>query len=109
MPEIFSNLWLNWIFAALAFAIGEMVVPYFGLIFATFGSLVAAGMAYAGYPWAHQVLSFTVALILGLFLLRPRLVKKLQSRHDLPTRTGHLIGKKARVIETIDSVSGKGR
>ena len=98
-----------WLALAGLFAIGEIKLPFFGLIFASIGSLVAMLVALTGFSWEYQLVSFSLATVVGVWLLRPSIIKKLQSPNGVPTRTEPLIGRKAVVCEEIDPATGKGR
>lgn len=98
-----------WIVLAIVSAIAEVAIPNFAFVFSCLASLVAALAAAVGYRWEIQALGFVAALFLGLFMFRPRVVRRLQSKVHLPSRTDVLIGKRARVSESIEPASGRGR
>lgn len=98
-----------WLVVAIISAIAEMVLPHFALLFAAGAGAVAGLAAGLGFSWQIQSLIFAVSLLLGLFLLRPRLMRKLQSRHHMPSRSDALIGKRAVVTEEIKGHLGHGR
>lgn len=69
------------------------------------GALIAAGL---GANLIIQLVVFAVIAGLLLFFTRP-ILKKLFPSKFIPTNSELEIGKTAVVIETIDSLSGKGR
>ena len=108
MAEILSHPWFVWIIAAAIFGLFEMLLPHFGLVFAASAALFAA-LASLRLEFEYQMIIFAVTLLGGLFLLRPKWVKKIQSPHVMLSRMDQLVGKKARVIEALDPVAGTGR
>lgn len=103
-------LWYLWFGLAIVCAILEMALPYFGLIFVSGAAFVALIISMFWPSWAVEGVAFAITLALGLLLLRPRLVRKLQtSQPNLPSRTEALIGQQAVVSEAIDPSRGVGR
>jgi membrane protein implicated in regulation of membrane protease activity len=109
MLELLDKPWIIWIAAAVVFAILEVGIPYFCLIFVSFGALVASVVSLRSGSMELQLVAFAIALMLGLFLLRPRIIAKMQSRINLPTRTESLLGKLAIVTEAVEPGRGLGR
>ena len=98
-----------WVAAAVVFAILELVLPYFGLIFAALAALVAAGVStQTPHPLAAAI-AFALALLAGLLLLRPKLVHRLQSKKHLPSRTESLKGRTGQVTTAISGTPLQGR
>ena len=100
---------LFWVSAAVAAAIIEVLSPSFGFIFATFGALVSAAVTPWLPGWELQTTVFAVSLGLGLLLLRPMLLAKLQGSTGVPSRTEALVGKQGTVTEGVDPHTGQGR
>ena len=90
-----------WISVAIMSGILEVTLPKFAFIFSSLAALVAALASTLGCRWEVQGAAFVAALFLGLFLLRPRVVRRLQSKNQVPSRTDVLIGKSALVTEKI--------
>lgn len=103
-----QHLTLAWIAVGIACAVAEMALPKFALIFAALAAFVAGLASATGSRWEVQAALFIACLFLGLLLLRPRVVRRLQSARNLPSRTDVLIGKTALVTEEI-TLSGSGR
>jgi membrane protein implicated in regulation of membrane protease activity len=100
VKEIIDQLPWIWALLAIAFGICEILVPYFGFIFAALAALVAALCAAMHIKWELQVAIFSVVLLLSIFLLRPRLIKRLHATsRGVPSRTGVLFGKRGVVTE----------
>lgn len=104
-----NHSWLIWFVIALVFLLLEMLVPYFGFMFAAFGAACASVTSIWVANATTQSIVFAAGLILGLVLLRPLLVRRLKTRTHLPSKTERLVGRSAVVCEAIDPASGKGR
>ena len=99
---------ITWLLVAIIAAIVEIVSPLFGFIFVSAAAVVAAIIAACGVSLSLQITAFTVAVVLGLLLLRPRFVARLGAK-GVPSRTEALVGKRGLVTEQIDPVLGTGR
>jgi membrane protein implicated in regulation of membrane protease activity len=106
MPLSGTYLWL--IFGVVC-AIVEIVLPSFGFVFAALASVLAAFVAFAGLGWEFQAILFAATLMAGLFLIRPRLLRRLEGSAGVPSRTEALRGQAGRVTEAIDPARGIGR
>lgn len=104
-----DQAWLLWVGAAILFGILEVVLPYFAFIFASFAALFASIVALRTSVWEIPFAAFTFGLLGLIFMVRPRVVKIWQARTHIPSRAEQLFGKRGRVIEAIDTPSGKGR
>ena len=94
-----TALW-TWILIGLVFAVLEMSVPFFGLIFATTSAFLAGSAGALGLGVPAQATVFTAALVVQLALLRPRIVRRLEGRvHPLPSRAQALVGTRGKVIQ----------
>ena len=110
LENLQSQTPLIWLGIAVLLAIVEVAVPSFGFIFGTGAALITAAVTVFGpVGWPMQIATFAITLLLGLFLLRPRLVAKMQGSKDMPSRTDALIGKKGKVIQAVDPTLGSGR
>lgn len=93
------QIWL-WSILALVFLILEIGHPgLFYFISFCFGALNAALFAFLGYSAFFQAITFFIATIVALFLLR-RCVKRMR-RGTHATNVFALIGKKGIVIEQV--------
>ena len=104
----FESPALIWVALAILAAIVEVSVPHFGMVFVSFGALAAASVAAFGHGFPAQVIVFSLALGLSLWLIRPRLVGKLWGL-GVPSRTDPLIGREGVVTQDIDPRLGTGR
>lgn len=96
-----------WFVAAIGLAIAEMAVMDFSLLMLGLAALVTAGVAIADVPTWVEVIVFGISAVLGLFVLRPVLRRRLQS--SLPERSfsaGELVGSTATVVEAIPTQPG---
>ncbi len=97
-----------WLILASVAAVTEIVSPLFGFVFISVAAVVAAVGAGVGLDGSVQILAFASTLLLGLLLVRPRLVSKLGSQ-GVPSRTEALMGREGQVTEPINPVLGAGR
>lgn len=110
MTSIQSQIPLIWLALAIALAVIEIMVPAFGFIFGTLAALVTAALtAVIPIPWPLQLVVFALVLILGLVLLRPRLLAKIQSQKRPDSRSEKLIGRRGQVTQAIQPGQGMGR
>lgn len=103
-----ENAVVAWIVLAVVAAIVEISIPHFGLIFVTAAAATAAAFASAGFGFTAQLVVFIVELALTFWLLRPRVLARLNSR-GVPSRTEALVGREGVVTNDIDSSVGAGR
>lgn len=98
-----------WLILAIAAVIAELALQFFAFIFVALGALAASLAAAFGQGLVVQAILFLLTVIVGLSLMRPRLVRRFSSKRHLPHVTDTLIGKKAVVAEEIDPTRGTGR
>lgn len=110
MIEYFSaNLWQLWAIVALVCLILELMSGDFFIICFAFGAAAAIIAALCGTNLATQAIIFAIVSVLCIFFIRPTLVKKLhKSAEDRKSNTDALIGREAKVVETIEA-GGHGR
>lgn len=72
------------------------------------GALIAFILAYVGFTWPIQLIAFLLVSI-GLLVLTRPVALKYFNRERQKTNAESLIGKKAIVLETIDTLHGVGR
>ena len=99
--------WHWWMFIGIFLFILEVFTPGFILACLGIGSFMGALAAFLGCTMDIQLLVFSISTLLSLFLLRPILYKKGESK--LKTNTEALIGREGTVTEKIDSQFGSGR
>lgn len=99
--------WVIWVLIALACGVGEMLTNGFWLAPFAVGALLAA-IASALLGGVIGIVVFLVASLLTLLLVRPIVVRHLQSGPALRTGASALIGKQAIVLERIANDEGVG-
>jgi membrane protein implicated in regulation of membrane protease activity len=98
---------LAWLALALVLAAVEVATVDFFFLMLVGGALVAALGAALGLPFAGQVLvAVAVALVL-LFVVRPALVRRVRVGSPTLTGTAALVGREARVVETVSDAGGR--
>ena len=110
LSHVMDNAFYFWL--ALGFVLGvvEMLTPAFGFILVGGAAFLAAGLSKTSLGFEWQVVCFAVASLLLIFVLRPRLVRKMISNSPgVPDRNQMLVGKTGHVTETIDAIKGTGR
>lgn len=105
---VFENPALAWITLAILAAIVEVSIPQFGVMFVSLAAIPAAIVAGLGLRFSGQIVVFVVGLGLSLWLLRPRLLSKLDGP-GVPSRTDALIGRDGIVTHDIETTVGAGR
>ena len=97
-----------WLAFAVVAAIVEVLIPHFGLAFASAGAVAAALTSFLGFSLGVQFVVFVLVLAVSLALLRPRLVARFSAR-GVPSRTDRFIGREGVVTHEIDRTTGAGR
>jgi membrane protein implicated in regulation of membrane protease activity len=98
---------LTWLALALVLAAVEVATVDFFFLMLVGGSLVAALAAGLGMPFPGQVLvAVAVALVL-LVVVRPALVRRVRVGSPTLTGTAALVGREARVVETVSDSGGR--
>lgn len=95
-----------WIVLFVILVVAEFATVQFVTIWFAAGALVAVFLS--GFPFWIQLIAFVAVSLVLLILTRP-LVKKLTKKPYVPTNADLDIGASAKVIETIDNESLKGR
>lgn len=104
------QIWHIWILIALAFFILEIFTAGFAVACFSFGAIGAAIGALCGLTLLWQLVIFAVVSLLALIFIRPLVVKIFYKKGPVEkTNADAIIGRKGRVSETIDPVTGKGR
>ena len=99
--------WHWWMFTGIFLFILEVFTPGFILACIGIGSFMGALAAFLGCTMDMQLLVFSISTLVSLFLLRPILYNKSESK--LKTNTEALIGREGTVTEKIDSLFASGR
>ena len=100
---------LTWLAVAVILAVVELLSMDFVLLMFALGALAAAGATALGAPLWLAVAVFAVVSVALLFLLRPALVHRLHSGPTLSTGFSNLVGKRALVLQSVDSRDGRVR
>ena len=100
-----------WLIASCVLFALEMLTGGFALMAFALASLCAALGAALGMGLEGQIIGFSVVSLLFFFFIRPFLLKwwKKHEKEAPHTNAMGLIGKTARVVETIDMSQRKGR
>jgi membrane protein implicated in regulation of membrane protease activity len=88
-------------------AVGEILSLGLVLGLVALGALIAAFVALAGAGIMLQLISFAVASVALLALVRPIARSHLQSPRAIRTGTAALVGARALVLERVDAHSGR--
>src|SRR3954453_20167071 len=98
MDWLADHMWGGWRTGAVALAALELVSLDLFLLMLAGGALVGAVTALVGGPLALQVVMALISSVALLSVLRPTLVRRLDTGPDLKTGTDALIGKRATVL-----------
>jgi membrane protein implicated in regulation of membrane protease activity len=88
---------------AVALGVAEMTSLNLVLIMLAVGSIVGALVALAGLPFALQLLLAAGSSVAMLALVRPNLVRKLETGPELVTGTRKLVGQQGVVTEEMSA------
>ncbi|MGA2208627.1 MAG: NfeD family protein [Acidimicrobiales bacterium] len=103
-----EGLW--WFLIAAVFLVAEFGHRAFYALFIGLGAIVAAVLALAGAGVIVQIPAFAVAALLGLFLVRPNLVRAMSSGEGrLVSGLQGQVGKEVFVAEAIGGAANPGR
>lgn len=105
------EIWHIWIIVALVFFIIEMFTAGFAIACLSFGGIAAAIAALCGAGIKMQFLWFAILTFIAFIAVRPLILKIFYKDKGETVKTGidALIGREARVSQTIDPESGSGR
>jgi membrane protein implicated in regulation of membrane protease activity len=100
--------WVIWVIVSAVLAGGEVLASFtFILGPIAIAALVPAIVAAAGAPIEAQLVSFILASIASLALVRPIARRHLHTPAKIRTGTAALIGARALVLERVDGDSGQ--
>jgi membrane protein implicated in regulation of membrane protease activity len=102
------DLWVWWLIAGVAFAVGEMAIMGFFLAPFAGGSFAAALFALAGAGTAVSVVVFAVITSLLFLFVRPVARRHIHQPAETRTGTAALIGRSGMVLERIANDEGVG-
>jgi membrane protein implicated in regulation of membrane protease activity len=98
-PEIFTS-WEFWLVAAVVLMIGEILTAGFLLGAFVPGAIIAALLAALNWGMQAQLIGFATGTLVGLLLLRPIVLRKLQTQGE-PSNVEALLGQMGQVTEAI--------
>lgn len=99
---------IYWLILFVVLLIIEIFTMGLTTIWFAGGALIAALLAFVGFPVPAQIVIFLLASILLLILTRPIAIKYFNQERQL-TNAESLIGQKAVVLSRIDSLRGQGK
>jgi membrane protein implicated in regulation of membrane protease activity len=100
---------LSWLALALVLAAVEVATVDFFFLMLVGGAVLGALAAALGFPFAVQVVVAAAASVLLLGLVRPAVVRRVRVGSPSLTGTAALVGREARVLETVTDVGGRVR
>ena len=105
------SFWVLWVIVALVFIILEVFTAGFAVACFSIGAIAAAIADAVGLSLAWQLVAFSVFTFLAFLIVRPLVIKHFYNKPGSrrKSNTDALIGRKARVTETINNVAGTGR
>lgn len=104
------EMYLIWLFIAIALVIFEICSATFGAICFAIGAGFSALVAGLGLNLTWQIVVFAVVSLLVFVFLRPFMIKFLERKSkDVKTNADALLGRKAIVSERIDAAQHTGR
>ena len=101
-------MWQYWLIAAGVFFIGEIVTVGFLLFWCGIASLFAMVVSFFTSNIIIQMTVFIISSVILILATKP-FVKKFMEKEILITNAFSLIGKKALVIQEIDTIKGTGQ
>lgn len=102
-------IWIIWLIASIVFFIGEIMTEGFCLFWFSVASLVALFLSLITDNIIIQAGVFFVVAITLLLSTKNLTEKFMRSRPKVESNIDALIGKKAKVIETLNSIEGSGK
>ncbi|MBO1363899.1 NfeD family protein [Prevotella sp. A2931] len=100
---LISHLWLLWTIIMFVCLILELSSGDFYVTCLAIGALAAAVSAVFHLPFWIQVIVWALCSVLSIWLIRPRLLRRLHDRqHERLSNADALIGREGTVIESVD-------
>src|SRR6478735_9168699 len=97
MDWLRDHAWETWLGLTILLGLAEMVSLDFVLLMLAGGAAVGMIAAMVGAPVALQVVLASVAALAALLLVRPNVVKRMQTGPDLALGHGKLVGQQGLV------------
>ena len=98
-----------WLVIAAIMLIGEFVCPIFFMFWFAIGALVALATTFITSSITIQIVVFLVVSVILTIFIKPLTTKLFRNETKDELNVNGIIGKTAKVIETIDNINGKGR
>lgn len=102
------SMWLLWLIVAGIFFIGEIITVGFLVFWLGIGALLALIVSLFTTNVLIQTATFVISSIMLILATKP-IVNKFFNKESIPTNIDTLKGKKAIVIEDINTTTGKGQ
>lgn len=99
------EFWQIWCVVAFVFIIVEVSTPAMFFLNLAFASFVVSFFAYFNLDLTLQVILFAIMSLVGIFILRPYMLKKESTKQKTGIEEKY-ISKKAKVIEEINENQG---
>lgn len=104
------EIWHLWVIAGILLFIVEVFTTGFLAACLAVGCLAAASAAFIDTGLNGQILAFSAGSLITFFTVRPFMLRVAHQKKDnVRTNVEALIGKKGRVTESINPITGEGR
>ena len=101
------HLWVVWLIAAAVLGVAELLTTTLALALVAVGALAAALASALGASGGIQIVVFIVVSLVGVVLIRPLGLKRLQRHPTLRTGTAALVGKTGYVLADVSPHGGR--
>lgn len=101
LTYVYTNLWLLWLIISFVCLIVELSSGDFYFVCFALGTLVSIIFAAFDAPFIAQLLAWVIASVFCLVFVRPSLVRRLHNKAERKSNADALIGRQAKVIESI--------
>ena len=101
------HLWVVWLIAAAVLGVAELLTTTLALALVAVGALAAALASALGASGGIQIVVFIVVSLVGVVLIRPLGLKRLQRHPTLRTGTAVLVGKTGYVLADVSPHGGR--
>jgi membrane protein implicated in regulation of membrane protease activity len=105
MDWLRDHAWETWLGLTILLGVAEMFSLDFVLLMLAGGAAVGMLAAMVGAPFALQVVLASAAALAAVTLVRPNVVRRMQTGPDLALGHGKLVGQQGLVTERITSMS----
>ncbi|MET1059865.1 MAG: NfeD family protein [Nocardioides sp.] len=105
MDWLSKHAWEAWLGLTIVLGLAEMLSLDFVLLMLAGGAAVGMLAAMVGAPFPVQVVLASVAALAALLVVRPNVVRRMQTGPDLALGHGKLVGQQGLVTERITSMT----